>query len=194
MRAYHLMPACVLLCSLAARGARAQQLPTFRLGDTLRIHAPGAALKHARVTFSAWGDSTLRLQRRGDTTVTVSFSQITRLDRYAGKDRLTGAINGIGIFGTIGMLAGLVIGKSAVSGCQGLFCEFDAFGYMAGGMLAGVAIGAPVGATALAPDRWRRVELPVELGFPAYRTPVHETIAFRLLMIGACVLLSRAIS
>lgn len=31
------------------------------------------------------------------------------------------------------------------------------------------------------PDRWERVDLPMEAGFPPYRKPYRETFAFRLI-------------
>jgi hypothetical protein len=195
MRSSRLLLACILLPTVSATSAGAQQLPPFAGGDTVRVHAPRVALKHARVTFVAWGDSTLRVgPGRGDATVAVPFGEVMRLDRYAGKNRFKGAVTGAGIFGTLGLVAGLLIGKGAVSGCQEFLCELDALEYAAAGMLAGVAIGIPVGATALAPDRWRRVELPVALGFPAYRQPFHETVVFRVLFLAGGTLLSLAIN
>lgn len=195
MRPCSLMFAGILLSSVGAPCAPAQQLPAFTVGDTLRVHASRVALKRARVTFVAWDASTLRLHTtRGDATVAVPFPEVTRLDRYAGKNRLEGAIRGAAILGTVGMLTGWLIGKGAVSGCRELFCELGALKYMAAGTLAGVVIGAPMGATALAPDRWRRVELPVELGFPVYRQPFHETVAFRVLWFAGSLLLAAAIN
>lgn len=56
-------------------------------------------------------------------------------------------------------------------------------GYMFGGMLPGAGVGAGIGAS-YPPDRWVRVDLPVQAGFPPYRTPFHETFAFKLLYSG----------
>lgn len=195
MRPNSLLSACVLFCSAGAPCASGQHLPTFAVGDTLRVHAPGIGLRRARVSFVAWDSVTLRLRRGpADTTVVVPFSEVMRLDWHDGKNRLQGALRGAGIFGTIGMLAGLWMGKSAVAGCREFLCEMDAFGYLAAGMLAGVAIGLPVGASALAPDRWRRMELPVALGFPAYRQPFHETVTFRVIWLVGAALVSLAVN
>jgi hypothetical protein len=194
MRPAHLIVACALVASIAVPRVVAQQLPRFVDGDTLRVHAPGMALRRARVTFVSWDDSTLHLQAtHGDTALVVPFPAVERLDQYAGKNRLRGAAMGAGVLGTVGMLVGLAIGKNEVSGCEGWFCEFEALNYAAVGWLAGAVIGAPLGAAVLAPDRWRRVDLPVGRGFPAYRQPFHETMAFRLLVMTGGLLLSRAL-
>lgn len=194
MRFRHLVVACGLAAALGAPGALAQQLPPFTSGDTLRIHAPGAALKRTRVTFVAWRDSTLRLRAARGDTLDVPFPQVVRIDRHAGKDRLRGALRGAGVLGTVGMLVGLGIGQSEVAGCQEFLCEMEVFNYMAVGMLAGAAVGIPFGATAFAPDRWRRVALPERRGFPAYRQPFHETVAFQVAWFAGSLLLAVALN
>jgi hypothetical protein len=185
----------VALLPVAPRCSRAQQLPAVAVGERIRVHAPRAALKHARVTFTSWGDSTLVVHAAdGNATIAVPFAEVERLERYGGKDRLRGTLRGAGIFGTVGMLAGIVIGKAAVDGCSGAFCEFDAMGYMLGGAILGGVVGAPIGATALAPDRWKRVSLPVELGFAPYRQSFFEGPAFRLLWAAGSAIVILAIS
>lgn len=185
----------LMLLSTAPVSLVAQELPRFRAGDTLRLRAPEMRLRNTRVTFAGWQDSTLSVRTvRGDSTITVPFPLVARLDRYAGKNRLNGALRGAAILGTVGMLAGAVAGRSAVAGCREFLCEMEAFKYAAAGMFVGVAVGAPVGATAMAPDRWHRVELPVALGFPDYRKPFVETAAFRILWGVGSMLVLLAVS
>lgn len=173
--------------------AMAQQLPEFQVGDTLRVRAPRERLPKTPGTFVAWADSALVLRTtRPDSVVAVPFSAVVRLDRYGGKNRLAGALRGAGILGTVGLLTGALIGKAAVSGCGELLCELDALGYAAAGLGIGVLIGVPVGATTLAPDRWRRVELPPALGFPEYGTAFYQTTAFRILLVAGAALLLTA--
>ena len=91
------------------------------------------------------------------------------------------------------MLGGFLIGTVAVSDCSEFLCELDALGYVFGGMLLGAGVGAGIGA--LYPlGRWVRVDLPVQAGFPPYRTPFHETFVFRLLSVGLGIALAAIIN
>ena len=109
------------------------------------------------------------------------------------KNKPRGILGGAGIGATIGMLGGFLIGTVAVSDCSEFLCELDALGYVFGGMLLGAGVGAGIGA--LYPlGRWVRVDLPVQAGFPPYRTPFHETFVFRLLSVGLGIALAAIIN
>ena len=105
------------------------------------------------------------------------------MSRKAGSRRLDDDLTAGRNITSSSTLAGLLIGNAVVSDCREFLCELDALGYMFGGMLFGAGVGAGVGAS-YPPDRWVRVDLPVQAGFPPYRTPFHETFAFKLLYSG----------
>ena len=160
-------------------------------GDTVRVWAPDFGLKKTKVTVLGWADSTVLFEglRLPPDSLTIPFGGVTRLDVLRGKkSKGLGILRGAGIGGGIGVLAGLLIGEVAVSGCTEAFCELDALNYMFGWMLLGAGVGAGVGAS-YPPDRWVRVDLPVQAGFPSYRTPFHETFVFKLLSTGLSIAL-----
>ena len=100
------------------------------------------------------------------------------MSRKAGSRRLDDDLTAGRNITSSSTLAGLLIGNAVVSDCREFLCELDALGYMFG-----AGVGAGVGAS-YPPDRWVRVDLPVQAGFPPYRTPFHETFAFKLLYSG----------
>lgn len=159
-------------------------------GDTVRVWARGFGLKKTRVTVLGWADSTVLFEslRLPTDSLTIPFGSVTRLDVLRGKSKGLGIRRGFGIGGAIGMLSGLLIGTAAVSDCSEFLCELDALGYLFGGMLLGAGVGAGIGAS-YPLDRWVRVDLPVQAGFPPYRTPFHETFAFKLLYTGLSITL-----
>ena len=164
-------------------------------GDTVRVWAPDFGLKKTKVTVLGWADSTVLFEglRLPPDSLTIPFGGVTRLDVLRGKNKVRGILRGAAIGGGIGVLAGLLIGNAAVSNCTEYLCELDALGYMAGGMLLGVGVGAGVGAS-YPPDRWVHVDLPVQAGFPPYRTPFHETLVFKLLSAGVGIALAAMIN
>ena len=154
-------------------------------GDTVRVWAPHFGLKKTKVTVLGWADSTVLFEglRLPPDRLTIPFGGVTRLDVLRGKkSKGLGILRGAALGAGIGDVAGILIGIAAVSGCTEAFCKLDVLYYAAGGMLFGAAVGAAVG-SAYPPDRWVRVDLPVEAGFPPYRTPFHETFAFKLLWV-----------
>ncbi len=173
----------------------AQQVQPVPVGDTVRVWAPRDNVKRVKATILPWEESTAKLLRLSVPTdsLDLPFSNITRLEVLRGRNTGRGILVGFGVGGTVGMLTGALIGAGAVSGCTGWFCEFDAFGYAAGGMLIGGVLGAVIGG-ANPPDRWTRVELPTWAGFPQYRKPFYETVAFKLALIVAPILFAAAIN
>lgn len=171
-----------------------QEMPPVPGGSRVRVWAPDLGVRRERAAVLTWHDSTVsfRPEASGGDTVLVPFRALRRLDVYVGKDRLRGGMVGAAIGGTVGMLVGTVIGNGAVQGCQEWLCELEALNYMAGGMAIGMALGVPVGVSA-APDKWARVDLPVAAGFPPYRPPVHETLAFRVVAAAAALVVTSLI-
>lgn len=203
MRRAVLLMALPLLMAPSAVAAQERPLrlgPSQRFspvpeGDTVRVWARDFGLKKTKVTVLGWADSTVLFEslRRPPDSLTIPFGGVTRLDVLRGKNKGRGIFRGAGIGGGIGVLAGFLIGTAAVSGCTEFLCELDALGYMFGGMLLGAGVGAGVGAS-YPPDRWVRVDLPVQAGFPPYRTPFHQTFVFRLLSAGVGIALMAIIN
>ncbi len=172
---------CLCVVGTGSRQLLAQQLPLVPEGDTVRVWARGYGLNKTKATVVGWSSSTAqfgRLTTPGDSLV-VPFGSIMRLDRLQGKDRLAGFGRGAAIGFMAGTVLGAVLGRAVVSGCREFLCELDALGYLAGGAAVGAVVGGVTGVQS-PPDRWERVPLPVAAGFPEYRTPIHETFAFRL--------------
>ena len=169
-------------------GQRVRPVPE---GDTVRVWARDFGLNKTKVTVLGWADSTVQFERLRlpPDSLTIPFGGVTRLDVLRGKNKALGIRRGATIGGGIGVLAGLLIGSAAgVSDCTEFLCGLDALNYVFGGMLLGAGVGAGVGAS-YPPDRWVRVNLPVQAGFPPYRTPFHETFVFRLLSWGVSIAL-----
>ena len=168
-------------------------VPEAPVGSRVRVWTLYENLGEARVL--EWGDSTLVLapaDAEAD-SLTVPFREISKLQVSWGRDMRRGIARGA-LFGSgAGIAIGLLVGAAAVNNCSELFCELDALGYMAGGMVIGGVIGGAVGATN-PPERWVRVELPVEAGFPPYRKPFHETMGFRIASTVVGILISVAIN
>ncbi len=165
-----------VLLMVCASGLDAQQMQGVSVGDTVRFWAPGIRINARTATVLPWEGTTAWFAAMGrqPDTLDVPFIRLTRLEVYEGKNHLQGALRGGAIGGGVGMLLGLIIGELAVSGCTEFLCELDAIGYMGGGLLIGTVTGITIGA-ASPPDRWRRVDLPVEAGFPPSTRPWHKS-------------------
>lgn len=169
---------------IVSPGLSAQQVRLVAAGDTVRVWAPDFGLKKTKSTVLGWSDSTVlvvRLRPPPD-SVTIPFGGLYRLDLLRGKSRSRGLATGAGIGVVGGLLVGALVGQAAVSDCTEFLCGLDGLNYAFGGALIGAGIGAAVGA-AHPPDRWERVELPTEAGFPPYRKPFHKTVAFSLIAV-----------
>ena len=172
---------CLCVAGVGSSPLLAQQLRLVPEGDTVRVWARGYGLKKTEATVVGWSGATAQFGRLTipPDSLVVPFGGITRLDHLQGKDRVRGFARGLGIGGGVGVVLGFVVGRLVVGGCQEFLCELDALGYMAGGMVVGAVVGGGIGVSN-PPDRWERVTLPVAAGFPPYRTPIHETFAFKL--------------
>jgi len=149
-------------------------------GDQVRFWAPQLGHKKATGTLRSWHDSTVAFGLVDDQQdALIPYRELTKLEVLEGKDRWRGAGMGAALGALAGGLVGMLIGNSAVEGCTEFMCEMNAFSYAGVGMLIGIGVGVPIGVQA-APDKWKRVNLPTEMGFPPYTQPWHKTTAFRI--------------
>ncbi len=174
---------------------RGQEPPPVPMGSEVRVWAPEMGFERETGRILAWRESTLWFQPAGapGDTLRFPFGGVTRIDWHRGnRSAGMGALKGAAIGGGVGMLLGMVIGQAAVSGCQEFLCGLDALNYWGAGWLIGAALGAGVG-SANPPERWDRVQLPLEAGFPPRHTPWHQTWAFRLGSLAVSMLALAAI-
>jgi len=155
----------------------------------VRFWAPDLGHKKTRATLFRWSDSAVAFTVSADQREAyVPFQGLERMEVYGGKNHWKGALIGATLGGAVGTLVGMAVGNSAVEGCSGFMCELEAMNYMVVGGLIGTVIGTPFGVLA-APDRWQRVNLPTDMGFPPHRTPWHRSTAFQVFTGVAAALL-----
>ncbi len=180
------------LAIFAVSPATGQITPPVQNGDQVRFWAQDLGHTKTRATLRSWYDSTVAFILVDDQQdAVVPFPHLTKLEVLTGKDRWRGAGMGAAIGGLAGGLLGMLIGNSAVEDCTEFMCEMSAIGYAGVGMLIGIGVGVPIGVEA-APDKWKRVDLPTEMGFPPYAQPWHKTTAFKIFtgVAGALLLIA----
>lgn len=117
-------------------------------GERVRVTAPELAAAPIRGTFLSAERDTIRMATAGGSLIVgVPYASVQRLEVSRGRDRVRWALMGAGA----GAIAGMLIGAMSASGGSGSINESWA---PLGGLVAGIPIGAVVGAV-LAPERWR---------------------------------------
>ncbi|HEU5174020.1 MAG TPA: hypothetical protein VFT96_04625 [Gemmatimonadaceae bacterium] len=117
-------------------------------GERVRVTAPEVTAAPIRGTFLSAERDTIRVATTGGNLIVgVPYSAVQRLEVSRGRNRVRWALMGAGA----GAVAGMLLGAMSASGGSGSINESWA---PLGGLLAGIPIGAVVGAI-LAPERWR---------------------------------------
>ncbi len=158
------MPAPVTLLLLLALTTvpatiRAQEMP-LEPGDPVRVRLVTWAAWLSG-TFEAAGPDSLRIVTRSGGPRAIAWPEIRVTQAKAGRARVTGGLGGavLGLF--VGAAGGAMVNLIRGEDCSGggMFAPDAACFVPLIGALVGLPAGAALGATVLAPTRWRRVDL-----------------------------------
>lgn len=123
-------------------------------GEHVRITAPELAAAPIRGAFLSAERDTIRVATAGGSLILgVPYSAVQRFEVSRGRARMRWAMMGAGA----GAIAGMLLGAMSASGGSGSLDESWA---PLGGLVAGIPIGAVVGAL-VAPERWRDHPVPL---------------------------------
>ena len=141
--------------------------PPVQPGERVRVTAEGSWTGVVQMSGS---DSISLLVDEVAQQISFSWASVKRLEVSAGrKSRVQGALRGAGVGGGVGLVGGMLFAPGGLSNCRLLnrTCEsmgiVEAAGYSAAGMVAGGVVGALIHGR----ERWRTVDVPVQLGFAA---------------------------
>ncbi len=145
--------------------ARGQWIPPLTEGVRIRLTAAVPEMSRQVGFYGGLLSDSLVLTLEKDSTVAAHpFNRVHGLEVYSGRG-VSGkrVLRWASIGGGVGFLIGAVIGDASKP-CDNCL-DFTALTYAITGMAIGLAGGAIAGA-AIPVDKWRRVELPAEYGFP----------------------------
>ena len=150
------------------RTARSLLVGAVQPGERVRLTVEGPWTGVLQVSGP---DSISLLVDEVDQEISFSWASVERLEVSAGrKSRWHGGLRGAGVGGFVGLVGGIMFAPgSGLRHCRLLnrTCEsigvVEAAGYAAAGML----IGGTVGALVHGRERWRTVDVPVQVGFAA---------------------------
>lgn len=151
----------VALVAIPPTAAHAQlQQPALSLGARVRVSAPGLSQPSVVGRYDGLeADTVLLVSTRTGPPLQIPSSTVTRLELSGGRDRDRGA--------AVGALVGFgasVVGVLLYAKVCGSDAALAPIGAAYSGVVVGLPVGAILGGTVFAPERWRPIPAPIAAG------------------------------
>lgn len=177
--------ACCFAMALARAEAQFAPLVELQPGTRVRVQAPGVVPGSLEATVVTRARDTVTLTRGHGRPVAVPLTAITAADVSRGRSHRDGAVSGLAWGASVGLAVGLLSAvtydaRSTACGTEPCENDFSAGQVVAGGFVAGAALGAGIGAIKGA-EHWDRLTIPTYVAVQSSRTRVTFalTIPFR---------------
>ena len=178
---YRALPTTVGLAwcfAMAIARAEAQFAPLVELqpGTRVRVQAPGVVAGSLEATVLTRARDTVTLTRSRGGAVAVPLTAISVAEVSRGRSRRDGAVSGLAWGASVGVAVGLLSAvtydaRSTACGTEPCENDFSPGQVVAGGFMAGAALGAGVGAIKGA-KHWEHLTIPAYVAVQPSRTGV----------------------